>query len=367
MKKTKLFVSLALVLPMFQVGILYAAEETTPPSSQPTVAEETPACAPIAPDIPEPVAVEEATTGSPSIVFEETEHDFGDVEKQSTVKHIFKFKNHGDALLVIDKVRATCGCTGTLLSEKEIPAGGEGTLEITFKSGLSGGKKAKSVYVNSNDPKQPSAQLRIKANVIVPVEVKPRSLYWVVEKDKSSKRLVQLVHRPEIKINITDLKLSSSAFGATVTPAEGTELPTYNIEITCGGDLPRGDFRENLTVHTDNPDYPTMNITLRGSVVGAVRVTPNAVALGVIKDGVIPSRIIRVFAVNKNDFEITALEPTDPLINADMSKEKDNNRYSINVTLKEPPPVGAFSGKLIIKTNVPEEDAIEVPVYAYVR
>lgn len=351
--KMKRFILLTLLTLAAVTGMLhtlYAEEETSPLATQPT-------------------AEEVSAVGTPKIAFEKTEHDFGEMEKQQSVKHIFKFKNEGDALLVIEKVRATCGCTGTLLSQKELPAGEEGTIEVTFRAGVSGGKSQKSIYVHSNDPEQPSAQLKIKATVVVPVEVKPRSLFWVVERDKTSIRMVKLVHQPEVKLNITDLKFSSpeSAFSASVSPEADAEMPTYNIEVTCDGSLPSGNFNEKLTIHTDNPDYPTMNVTLRGNVAGTVRVTPNAVALGVIKDGVIPARRIRVYAVDKDDFEITGLEPTSALIKTDMTKEENTDRYSINVTLTESPPIGAFSEKLVVKTNVPEEESIEIPVYAYIR
>ncbi len=343
-----ILLTLAAVTGMFHS--LYAAEEAPPPAAQPT-AEETPA------------------VGTPKIAFEKTEHDFGKMEKQQTAKYIFKFKNEGDALLVIDKVQAMCGCTGTLLSQEEIPPGGEGTIEVTFTAGLSGGTSQKSIHVYSNDPEQPSAQLKIKATVVVPVEVKPRSLFWVVDRNKTSIRELKLVHQPDIKLSITDLKFSSpqSAFSASVTPEPDAEMPTYNIALTCDGSLPISAFNETLTIYTDNPDYSKLNVSLRGNVAGTVRVTPNAASLGVIKDGVIPARIIRIYAVNKDDFEITALEPTSPLIKTDMTKEEDSNRYRINVTLTESPPLGAFSEKLVVKTNAPEEESIVIPVHAYVR
>jgi len=84
---------------------------------------------------------------APKIVFEETEHDFGTIGKSTTVEHIFRFKNEGDAVLVIKEVKKTCGCTGTLLSNSEIPPDEEGSIKVTFRSGSSGGKKRKSIIV----------------------------------------------------------------------------------------------------------------------------------------------------------------------------------------------------------------------------
>ena len=45
-------------------------------------------------------------SGSPRIKFSELKHNFGKVKVDSTVKHVFKFKNTGKGLLKIEKVKA---------------------------------------------------------------------------------------------------------------------------------------------------------------------------------------------------------------------------------------------------------------------
>ncbi|HYQ57148.1 MAG TPA: DUF1573 domain-containing protein, partial [Draconibacterium sp.] len=50
--------------------------------------------------------------GKAKVVFEESEHDFGSfLESAGVQKTTFKFKNEGDAPLVLSNVRASCGCT----------------------------------------------------------------------------------------------------------------------------------------------------------------------------------------------------------------------------------------------------------------
>lgn len=41
------------------------------------------------------------------------EHDFGDIKHNEPVEHDFKFVNISDALLTIDNVRTSCGCTAS--------------------------------------------------------------------------------------------------------------------------------------------------------------------------------------------------------------------------------------------------------------
>ena len=315
---------------------------------------------------PKPVAAKAASGPAPSLVFNELEHDFGEIGQRQSVKYIFKFRNEGDALLVIEQVKASCGCTGTLLSAEEIKPGEEGEIEVTFKSAMSSGKKKKSITVTSNDPAKP-VKLFIMANIVVPLELKPRQIYWVADKDETSKRLIELVHRPDLDINIVDLKLSSDAFKASVTPKSGGQSPGYDIEVFFDGSLPVGRFRETLTITTDNKNYPTFTVAIRGNVSGLVRIVPNAIALGVVKDDTLPSRAIRVYTKGNRDFEITRIEPTSPLITAEIIKDVEANGYNVKVSLNSKPPKGAFSEKIRIETSLDPATTIDVAVYAYVQ
>jgi len=41
------------------------------------------------------------------------EHDFGDINHNEPVTHLFEFVNISDKLLTIDNVRTSCGCTAS--------------------------------------------------------------------------------------------------------------------------------------------------------------------------------------------------------------------------------------------------------------
>ncbi len=309
-----------------------------------------------------------ATGVAPRLVFDEMEHDFGEIKQQEEVKHIFKFRNEGDALLVVEEVKPSCGCTGTLLSAEKIPPGGEGEIEVTFKSGRSSGKKKKYISVISNDPSKPVEKIYIMADIVVPVEIRPRQIYWVADKDESSEKLVEITYKPELSINIVKLELSSDAFKASATPKGEGNRPGYDIDILFDGSLPTGRFTEKLTVTTDNEEYPSLSVIIRGQVTGKVKVVPGAVALGVIKDGELPSRAIRVYVKDNRDFEITAIEPSNPLITTEITKNTKTSGYSVKVSLNARPPTsGAFSENIRIKTSVAPDAPIEIAVYAYVQ
>ena len=104
-------------------------------------------------------------SAEPRMQFYKENHDFGDVEQNTKVKHIFTFQNTGSSMLKVKKIKAGWGCTGVLLAKKEIPAGGEGKIEVTLKTGKRKRKLVKYISVYTNDPKNKKIKLKLIANI----------------------------------------------------------------------------------------------------------------------------------------------------------------------------------------------------------
>jgi hypothetical protein len=101
----------------------------------------------------------------PKIKFEKTEFDFGTITEGKSVEFVFKFSNIGNDTLVITSVRASCGCTAVLLSEKIIAPGGSGEIKVVFDSHGRPGNNRKSISIISNDTDNQQIVLRFTVNV----------------------------------------------------------------------------------------------------------------------------------------------------------------------------------------------------------
>ncbi len=73
-------------------------------------------------------------TREPIFKFEEEEWDFGTLEDGQVVSHKFKFKNVGNADLIIQSATASCGCTIPKYSRDPIAPGEWGELPVEFNS-----------------------------------------------------------------------------------------------------------------------------------------------------------------------------------------------------------------------------------------
>lgn len=85
------------------------------------------------------------------IEFEKTSHDFGTIsETGGPAVYDFVFKNTGDAPLILNNVRTSCGCTSPSWNRQPIAPGQTGSVKVSFDPRHRPGRFNKSITVNSN-------------------------------------------------------------------------------------------------------------------------------------------------------------------------------------------------------------------------
>jgi len=103
----------------------------------------------------------------PVMEFVKLEHDFGKVIQGEVVSYAFKFKNTGNADLVIANISATCGCTAGKYPKLPVKPGEEEFIEISFNSSGKEGFQNKTLDIAANT--QPSiTTITVKAMVFLP-------------------------------------------------------------------------------------------------------------------------------------------------------------------------------------------------------
>lgn len=100
----------------------------------------------------EPKTQKDDNVRQAQIEFEETTHDFGTFsEKEPVQTCTFKFKNTGNAPLVIHQAMATCGCTVPTYPKEPIMPGEEGEINVRYNGkGKFPGQFRKSIVIRSN-------------------------------------------------------------------------------------------------------------------------------------------------------------------------------------------------------------------------
>ena len=100
-----------------------------------------------------------------------TELDFGTIPNTGPVSHVFQVRNAGDSPLEISGVSTSCVCTTAEIRSQQMAAGESTDLTVTYNplahDGATG-EFVRLVYIRSDDPETPEANLTIRVTVVEP-------------------------------------------------------------------------------------------------------------------------------------------------------------------------------------------------------
>ena len=104
-------------------------------------------------------------TVNSKVDFETLEHDFGSIKEEAGSQTFnFKFTNSGTSPLILNNVRASCGCTTPEWTKDPIAPGQEGLIKVSYNPRNRPGPFNKTVTVSSN-AENATVILRIKGEV----------------------------------------------------------------------------------------------------------------------------------------------------------------------------------------------------------
>jgi hypothetical protein len=119
-----------------------------------------------------------AAGDAPRIVFDKTDHDFGDIAPNQEYVYRFVFRNEGEGTLKIGNIRTTCGCTVVEPARKILEPGQSSDLEVRYRTSRQPGDPVKKIIVQTNDPGQPEVTLSVHGQIETDLEYSPYSVRW---------------------------------------------------------------------------------------------------------------------------------------------------------------------------------------------
>lgn len=138
------------------------AQNATDGAANPSAAATDGSAAPVVPDYQEAAKSMPATT----VAWNTTDFDFGKVKVGEVVRHTFVFTNTGSQPIVIQKAKASCGCTVPKWTEEPVPPGEKGEIPVEFDTKGKVGVQSKTVTVTANFEGGINQTLRISGEVL---------------------------------------------------------------------------------------------------------------------------------------------------------------------------------------------------------
>lgn len=306
--------------------------------------------------------------GQPRLQLEAREHDFGQMKRGETRSHVFRFANAGAGELRIEGVKASCGCTALLLSERRIPPGGTGQIRVTFRALSVGEQMEKWVTLRSNDPQEPVVKLKILVSVPPKVAVRPEFLLWGQLKagEPIPSKMILLSGEG---LEISRVETSSAALQAKLRDL-GEREGRRRFELQAGLDparLPSGQINQRVSLYTNQEGQEVIVIPILGSLEGEVVVAPPLLSFGLVQKGQAPTRSFEVSKAHSPSLEILKVESTPEFLSTRVVPLEPGKRYRIEVEIKPETKAGRIQGSVVLRTNDGRQPTLQVPVYGLVQ
>lgn len=195
-------------------------------------------------------------------------YDWGEVTpKQNPLKAKVQVKNSGNEVLVINKVKPTCGCTVAPISKDTLQPNETAEIDITLNMKTYQGAVTKTIKVFSNDPKKKNARLYLKCYVKQPLIASPKFLnFRNLEVGQLAVAHTTISNTTDKPIRITDVSLTRDIENFELNLHKGLTIPPkgkIKVEATY---TPDNDKRLSTTVNlkTDSKDQSHFRISVWG-------------------------------------------------------------------------------------------------------
>lgn len=195
-------------------------------------------------------------------------YDWGTVKpSDNPLKAKVVLKNTGTEILTISEVKPGCGCTTAPISKSEITPGDTASLSVTLNVGSSV-DISKSIRISSNDAKNPTKHLYLKAKVFYPIEIKPQNYFTFHD--------MQIGMKQESKLTLKNNTNESITLSEFVTNPPNLQLNIIGKKILKPGESfelvaiatpdKAGSFNCSVKFKTNNSEMKDVSLSGWGSV-----------------------------------------------------------------------------------------------------
>jgi hypothetical protein len=300
-------------------------------------------------------------------IFPEKSHDFGTVARGSKVQHTFKLVNTTSSDVHIATWRTKCGCTDVQVGARDIPPGTQTTIEVTLDTSRFSGYKASGLTLVFDRPQYREVDLNLTSFIRADVMLSPGAAdFGAVPRGSSRSLVLNLTYygaHPDWQITrLTTVSDDVAVEGRVASRAPGAAVQ-YQLTATLKSSAPAGLFQDEINLTTNDPESPTIPISVTANVQAAVTIAPSAILnLGQLRPGQEVKRTVLV--KSSKPFKITRASSPKPELTASGQLGEARPFHNVTVTLKAPEQSGPYNAVLEFVTDLKDEPPAKLSTFA---
>lgn len=228
-------------------------------------------------------------------MFAETNHNFRVVARGAKVEHHFEFENLYEEAVHVSAVRSSCGCTTPSVTRSTVKSREKSAIVATFNTTAFTGPKSATITVVFDRPYYAEVQLTVSGEIRTDVVFDPPEANFGQFKEGETKQLkVSVTRLKRSDWKITDVRSHCTDMQVKLSPPIRTASGVrYDLLLETKASMPAGEIHEQLTLLTNDPQAPTIEMCVSGRVRPALTVSPASLGMGNLPaDGQFERRLV---------------------------------------------------------------------------
>ncbi|MEA2561888.1 MAG: hypothetical protein QOH06_3392 [Acidobacteriota bacterium] len=176
-----------------------------------------------------------------------------------------------------------------------------------------------------------------------------------------------------------ELREVRAACGCTVADFDKLIAPgkTGKVRVTVDTKSFNGPTAKGVTVYTNDPAAPTIELTVRADVGQFIKMKPGYARFITVQGEAKEGKIVQtLWTPDKTPLEIVKVESPYPFLKVRyweakpeerLAENADQQQWKVEILLNNDAPIGALSEPVKIHTNHPKQKLVQVPVSGFVR
>ena len=287
--------------------------------------------------------------GNSRLSFGQTAYDFGQVPRNTPLRHAFKYGVSSADTLIILRTVSSCGCTFAKVPKQTLPPGDTGAIEVTYATGLIEGPFEKTFSISTNSKTTPEIQLVLKGSVVRDAWTDPPIINLDEAQIGSAWKTDLRIHwsrwrKPRFKIVPP---IPEAVAVGNIRPEKG-DSTLWHLDIGLSPQAGPRYSQDTLVLKTADTSWPEIKVPVQGTPADMVTAKPPVVNMGQVKIG---QKVGNSFLIVSSapGVSIASVRSSTPFVSASPGKPEEGGRnVRINLATSGTPDPGGIATEILV-------------------
>jgi len=285
-------------------------------------------------------------------MFQETEHDFGTVPRDSKQEYAFRFTNLYKEDVHVANVHSHCGCTTPSIEKDTLATRETGEIRVRFNTKSFLGERGATITVTIDEPFFAEVQLQVRGYIRSDVVFTPGAIDFgsVVAGDAGTAQL-DVTYAGSEDWQIVDVRSANDYLEVELdeTKRNGGQVG-YHMLVHLKPGAPAGVLQDQLAIVTNDDGGKVLLLPVEGQVAAPLTVSPASLFLGVLKPGETVKK--RLVVRGSTPFRILKVQCDDPRCAFDAVATEPKSLHFVNLVFAATEQTGEISPVIRIETDL---------------